>query len=219
MMFLNNVSIRKPGRASDAVILRNLDLTIGPKERIGILAAPGSGKSTLARVLAGIEPPAAGRISATVPMSWPLGYAGFLHPNLTVAHNLGLLGQLADQPPNRYIAHVSTMAEQTEHLHKVMRDLTPTERAVLAYMCAIAVPSQMLIADDMLTVGTPDMRRKCTAIVQRRLEQGGLIYLSRNPRQLSQYCTRFFVLTCQRLIPCHTVETAQSLLTKEETHA
>lgn len=212
MIVLKGVTVSKPDYTT---ILRNLSLTIGPKERVGILAAPGSGKSTLARIFAGIEPPWAGTRLTTVSVSWPLGYAGFLHPNLTVAHNLRLLGQLNGREPAHYTATVGVLAEIDSKLHCLVRDLTPTERAVVAYMCAMAVPKQMLVADDMLTVGTPKMRLKCEALVQQHLEQGGLIFLSRNPRQIGQYCDRYFVLAQRHLIPCTSLKTAQTLLMKE----
>lgn len=210
MINLDRVTVLQPGTQNP--ILRDVSLHIGPRERVGILAATGSGKSTIARLLCGIEKPDQGRVNVT-DVSWPLGYAGFLHPNLTVAENLRLTARLLGQDPVHYAGLVCHLGD-VSHLAQV-RDLAPSQRAVLAYMCAMAAPGRTLIADDTLTVGDTEMRRKCEALLAQRLTSHGLVFLSRNPRQMRQYCTRIFALTQGRLIPCETPDRAQFLLMKE----
>lgn len=219
MIILKNVTVCGSSSNNALPILRNVSLHIGAKERIGILALPGAGKTTLARVLCGIEPPYQGFVTTTCRVGWPIGYAGFLHPNLTVSENLSIIARLNDQDPKHFTAQVGILADLSAKLGHFMQDITPTERAVLAYMCAMATPANLRIADDVLTVGSPEMRLKSNALVQKHMQHGGLIYLSRNPRQLRQYCTRFFALYQQRLIPCATPEIAHTLLSKERNFA
>ena len=210
MIDLDRVTLFQPGTQN--VILRDVSLHIGPRERVGILAATGSGKTTIARMLSGVEAPDRGNVHIT-DVSWPLGYAGFLHPNLTVAENLRLVARLLDQDATSFASLVCQLANCTHHSQ--VRDLPPSQRAVLAYMCAMAVPGRTLVADDTLTVGDTQMRRKCETLLKQRFKTHGLVFLSRNPRQMRQYCTRFFALTRGSLIPCETPDRAQFLLTKE----
>lgn len=214
MINFQNVNVLRPG--TQTAILQDVSLHIGPRERVGILANTGSGKTTIARLLCGVETPDAGRVHVR-DVSWPLGYAGFLHPNLTVAENLRLVARLLKQDVTYFtslVCHLSNVS----HVMQV-RDLAPSQRAVLAYMCAMATPGRTLIADDTLTVGDTQMRHKCEALLQQRFKTHGLVFLSRNPRQMRQYCTRFFALTQGRLIPCETPDRAQFLLTKEAEYA
>lgn len=176
------------------------------------MAATGSGKTTIARLLCGIETPDLGEVNVQ-DVSWPLGYAGFLHPNLPVAENLRLTARLLGQEPLYYTSLVSQLAGVPYDIQ--VRDLAPSQRAVLAYMCTMAVPGRMLIADDTLTVGDEQMRRKCEALLKQRFKTHGLVFLSRNPRQMRQFCTRIFALSRGCLIPCETPERAQFLLMKE----
>ena len=210
MIDLQSVTVMRPG--TDHAILRDVSLHIGPRDRVGIMAATGSGKTTIARLLCGIERPDLGRVTVQ-DVSWPLGYAGFLHPALGVGENLQLLARLLGQDPLSFTALVCHLAE-VSHLTP-LRDLAPSQRALLAYMCAMAVPGRMLIADDTLTVGDTQMRRKCEALLMRHFETNGLVFLSRNPRQMRQFCTRIFALSRGRLIPCETPDRAQFLLMKE----
>jgi len=215
-MILQNVSLLN---GSGNFILRSCNRAFGSRERIGILAASGSGKSTLARALSGIEAPWSGNISTNSTVSWPLGYAGFLHPNLTVGQNLETISGLVGKNRTHFTSNVAALAELTNDLGKPMRVVNPTQRATLAYMCAMATPAELLIADDTLTVGGSRLRLKCEAILELRLQNSGLIFLSRNARQIDTYCSRFFVLSQQQLIECASVKTAQMLLEKELAYA
>ncbi len=57
----------------DSVILGGVTLTVAPGDRIGVVGPKGVGKSTLLRILAGIEPPDAGTVTAT-PTTLTVGY-------------------------------------------------------------------------------------------------------------------------------------------------
>lgn len=214
MITFSHVTVMQP--KTTHAILRDVSLHIGPRERVGIMAATGSGKTTIARLLTGVETPDRGRVSVR-DVSWPLGYAGFLHPNLRVAENLRLIARLLGQYPVHFTSLVCHLAEVPHDA--AVRDLAPSQRAVLAYMCAMAVPGRMLIADDTLTVGDAQMRRKCGALLRQRLNTNGLVFLSRNPRQMRQHCTRIFALCQGCLIPCETPDRAQLLLMKEAEYA
>src|ERR1700689_3231962 len=52
-----------------ARILTEVDLTVGPEHRVGVVGPNGVGKSTLLRILAGLEPPDSGSVVATPPES------------------------------------------------------------------------------------------------------------------------------------------------------
>ncbi|SEW43475.1 capsular polysaccharide transport system ATP-binding protein [Cognatiyoonia koreensis] len=215
MMTLRHVTVRRPDDSNARPILSDCDLTVGAREKIGILAMPGSGKSSLARVLSGVEAPALGSVTSTGFVSWPLGYAGFLHPNLSIIENLLLIARLTGQKPDWYVAQVTILSGLQERAWNKVQTLTPTQRAVLSFMCAMARPAGLLVADEVLSVGSPERRKVCDALVARHLSRNGLIFLSRNARQLRAHCDRFFALAHGQLIPCDTVETAQSLLAEE----
>lgn len=213
MIELNNISIYKPGWRNREPILLNATASFGERERVGILASPGSGKTSIARVLGGIEKPDCGEVIARSRVSWPIGFAGFLHPELTIEHNLSVFARLMGMEPASVIEFCADFCEFDVLRFRVMKDLTPTQRALLGYACALSVPGPATwIADEVITVGEPREREKCDEILTERLEQGGLIFLSRNARQLKAYCDRFLVLIDQHLVECENLEIAQTAL-------
>ena len=213
MIALNNVSLLKPGFRERPPILQNASVVFGSKERVGIYAMPGSGKSSLARLLAGIDQPDVGTIRREGRVSWPIGFAGFLHPNLTVHENINNFARRVGVEPEAVIVFCREVFGLEYAPSKVMQDLSPTQRALLAYACSLSIDGPATwIADETITVGEPADRAACDAILAERLKIGGLVFLSRNIRQLATYCDRFLVLLNRRLVPCADLAVAQEAL-------
>ena len=91
-------------------------------------------------------------------------------------------------------------------------DLSPSERAVLAYAAVICLPWSYLIADETITIGEPNMRMKCEAMLDEHRQTSGLVFLSRSPARLKQYCEVFLVLLDGRLRLCTDLEAAEHAL-------
>lgn len=202
MIMLDNVSRIQRTDTGTLLLLSNATEHFGRDERVGILAAPGTGKSSIARLLAGIEKPDTGHIYREGKTSWPIGFAGGFHPELTGAQNITFLSELVGQDPGETIAFCTEFANLGKSLSKKAKTYSSLERAVVAYSFSLAVPCDMYIADEVVGVGDADMRLRCSAILDQRLAHAGLIFLSKNPAQLEKHCTRFLVLINGQLVPC-----------------
>ena len=66
----------------------SLDLTVTAGDVVGLVGANGAGKSTLLKMISGSEPPTSGQVVRECRCSWPLGFAGSFHPNLTGTENI-----------------------------------------------------------------------------------------------------------------------------------
>ncbi len=213
MIKLENVDLLKPGFWNRETILQDANVAFGTGERIGILALPGSGKSSLARLLAGIDDPDRGTVTKIGRVSWPIGFAGFFHPNLRVSENISIFARLVGASPDTVAGFCRDVFGIDYGPRKVMQDLTPTQRSLMAYACSLSIEGPATwIADETITVGEPTDRTACDRILAERLETGGLIFLSRNARQLAAYCDKFLVLINKRLIECVDLAVAQEAL-------
>lgn len=218
MIELDQVSILKPGVFKRAPILQDASAVFQRGERVGILASPGSGKSSIARLLAGIDQPDRGKVHTEGRVSWPIGFAGFLHPALSVQDNLAIFARLVGMSAEAVLDFCEDFVAIPGLAAKMMPELTPTQRASLAYACAVCVPGPaMWIADEVISVGEPHQRAKCDKVLSERLKEGGLVFLSRNTRQLKLHCNRFFVLINTHLVPCDDVDVAQEALDLQKT--
>jgi capsular polysaccharide transport system ATP-binding protein len=197
-------------RPSD--ILAPTSLIIADGERVGILAARGSGKSVIARLLCGIDQPDTGAVVRQGRLSWPLGSAGALHPDLTVAENIATIARLTGEDPMTLTALCELLGNLTPILHRPMKTVSPAQRAAVAWCLAAGVTCDTYIADDTIGFGLDRQRDLSEAFLLQRLETAGLVFLSSNPQQLGRFCRRFFVLIAGRLIPCPDLLAGQAAL-------
>jgi len=203
MIVLDNVSRIQRTDSGAIPLLTNASEFFGCHERVGILAAPGTGKSSVARLLSGIEKPDLGHIYSEGKTSWPIGFAGGFHPELTGAQNIRFLAELVGHDPVEAVAFCTEFADLGESLGKKNKTFSSMERAMLSYSFSLAVPCDMYIADEVIGIGDTDMRLRCNAMLDQRLENAGLIFLSKNPAQLQKHCSRFLLLIESKLVPCY----------------
>ena len=191
----------------------------GPGARVGILAARGAGKSTLARLLCGIEPPDGGAVIREGRVSWPIGAAGMLHPDLGVAENLDLVAQLLGADPDETIAFCATLSGLETMLDVPVKALSPAGRAALAFSLALSTACDTYIADDVTGFGTGPQRALSEAALERRLSVAGLILLASNPRTIDRFCDTVLALVDAHLVPCPDTATAMALVDAAQARA
>lgn len=194
------------------IILANASAYFGKNERIGILAAPGSGKSTLARLLSGIEAPDEGYILRDGLVSWPLGFAGAFHPDLTLADNILFLSDLIGQRGADLISFCESFGGIGSEMNSLAKHISPGVRLAAAMSLSLSAQYDMYIADETIGFGDNETRNKSRAMLEQRLTNAGLIFISRNPRQLSELCERFLVLIGGQLKPCQSPEVGAQAL-------
>lgn len=216
MITFDSVNLWQPGSKQKLPILLDCSVHFGPRERIGILAAPGTGKSCLARLLSGIDRPDSGDVFIDGRPSWPIGFAGFLHPELPVGQNITTIAKLCGYPADHALDRVADFIEDRSLLARKTENLSPSERAIVAYALSILTPCDYLICDEVITVGTSKMREKSEAYVEAALRHAGLVLISRSIKQIQQFCERFYVLAGHDLVPCFDLEAGKEALNLAE---
>ena len=212
MIALQDVTRLQRTDNGNLVLLSNATEQFKRNERVGILAAPGTGKSSIARMLAGVEKPDSGRIFRQGKVSWPIGFAGGFHPELSAAENITYLSNLVGQDPIEAISFCIEFAGFADSIRQKLKTFSPGQRAAIAYSFSLSVACDMYIADEVIGIGDPEMRLRCRAMLDRRLEKAGLVFLSKNPTQLKNRCTRFFVLIDSKLVPCEDMDVGVAAL-------
>ena len=88
MIQLSNVFkfYRKEGVTK--IVLDHVSMLFDTTRSYGLLGVNGAGKSTTLRLIAGTELPNSGSVRRTVRVSWPLGFAGGFHPQMTGRENV-----------------------------------------------------------------------------------------------------------------------------------
>lgn len=151
---------RKPSRKE---VLKGVNLAISEGEKIGIIGANGSGKSTLLKVISGILQPTSGkvRVLGSIAPLIELG-AGF-EPELSVADNIIIYGVLlgfSRQAMKSRIRDILEFAELQEYERVPVKGLSSGMTARLAFAIATDVHPDILIIDEVLSVGDEKFKQK-----------------------------------------------------------
>lgn len=203
-----------PGRGRQATCevfwaLRGITLNVMPGETVGIIGPNGSGKSTLLRVIARIYRPTAGqiRVSGQVMPLIELGL-GF-HPELTGEENIylnaSLFGLSRSQIRSIY-PKVVEFSELQRFIDTPIKNYSSGMSARLGFSIAVHLDPDILLLDEILSVGDASFVSKCLEKIREFQQQGKTIVLvSHSAKSVKQMCQRAFLLQGGRLIAQGTV--------------
>jgi ABC-2 type transport system ATP-binding protein len=167
-------------RITNYVALKDVSFNVDKGEVFAILGRNGAGKSTLLKVLAQVLPPTIG--SATVrgaiaPMI-ELG-AGF-HPEMTGAENVLFYSALMGRDIKLVRGRISAIGEWagvTDHMDFPLRAFSSGMVARLAFSTATDVQPEVLLIDEILSVGDAEFREKSAARLKSLLGGGAAAIL------------------------------------------
>ncbi|MGF1482510.1 MAG: ABC transporter ATP-binding protein [Cyanophyceae cyanobacterium] len=152
------------------LVLNNIDVAIQPGEKVGIIGANGSGKSTLLKVICGILRPTKGqvRVRGEIAPLIELG-AGF-DENLSVTDNIVMYGVMlgfSRREIRQRIPLILEFAELEEYALAPVKALSSGMVARLGFAIATDTQPDILILDEVLSVGDEKFKSKCQQRMQK----------------------------------------------------
>ena len=205
------VSKSYPTQAGRKVILDRLTLTLRTGAKVGVLGRNGAGKSTLLGMIAGTVRPDAGSIRRHGAISWPLGFGGSFHPELTGAQNVRFVARIYGVDTDALVAYVEDFAELGEFMDMPVRSYSSGMRARLAFGMSMGIAFDWYLVDEITAVGDSRFKRKSLAVFRSRLSQSGLLMTSHSAETIRSYCTSGLVLEHGAALFCEDVEEAIDL--------
>jgi ABC-type polysaccharide/polyol phosphate transport system ATPase subunit len=180
----------------DAV--KDVSLQVFSGQMLGLVGRNGSGKSTLLKIIAGVYKPTAGRvhISGKIAPLIELG-AGF-HPELTGRENIlinGLLmGYSKEQMLNRE-QRIIDFADIGDFIDSPVKQYSSGMYTRLAFAIATEVDPEILIIDEILSVGDAGFQHKSFARIQDFRRAGKtILFVSHSMPLVTTYCDRAVLL-------------------------
>jgi capsular polysaccharide transport system ATP-binding protein len=181
------------------VVLGGASMTFEPGHSYALLGVNGAGKSTTIRLLAGTELPNRGSIRRTVRVSWPLGFAGGLHPQMTGVENISFVARAYGEDEQLMQDAVADFAEIGAYLNAPVQTYSSGMIARLAFGLSMAVSFECYLIDEVLGVGDARFQAKCQAEFWKRKAYADVIMASHDMGALKSYCSRGVLLADGRL--------------------
>jgi lipopolysaccharide transport system ATP-binding protein len=174
--------------------LQDVNLQLRRGERLGVIGRNGAGKSTLLRVLAGILVPDRGRMRRGPVSCQLLSLAlGFL-PHLSGRDNAVLSGLMLGLRRRDIVARLPAIREFSElgdFFDQPIATYSAGMNLRLAFSVAIQVEPDVLLIDEVLSVGDAEFQLKSGAAMRARMGEGHTVVLvSHDEGQIAERCDR-----------------------------
>lgn len=199
MVRLENLSkgFRVNGRFM--AVLRDVTLEFPTGRSVALMGRNGAGKSTLLSIIAGTTAPDRGRVVSDGTISWPVGFGGSFHSDLTGAQNIRFIARIYGVDTDELCAFVEDFAELGEHFHAPIRSYSSGMRSRLAFGVSMGIRFDTYLVDEVTAVGDAVFRRKSRAVFEERMKSSSAFVVSHEPGQLRQFCNAGCVLDNGRL--------------------
>lgn len=184
--------------------LTDISFEVEEGERLGILGFNGAGKSTMLKVIAGVLKPTKGsvKVNGVIAPLLELG-AGF-DLNYTGAENIYLYGATMGYS-RKYIEErydeIVEFSELGEFIDVPVKNYSSGMRARLGFAIATAVEPEVLILDEVLSVGDAKFRIKSENKIKSMFDKGvTVLFVSHNTAQVRRLCTKAILLDHGKII-------------------
>lgn len=184
--------------------LKNISFTVEKGERVGVLGFNGAGKSTLLKVIAGVLKPTEGSVKVNgiiAPMlelgaGFDLNYSGreniFLY-GATMGYSRKFIEEKYDE--------IVAFSELGDFIEVPVKNYSSGMRARLGFAIATAVEPEILILDEVLSVGDAKFRQKSEAKVRSMFDKGTtVLFVSHSTQQVLNICNKAIILDHGKLI-------------------
>ena len=172
--------INRKVRVENYQALKGLSFSVAKGETVAIIGKNGAGKSTLLKLLAQVVPPTKGvlKVNGTVAPMIELG-AGF-NPELTGRENIIFYSALLGRDMKKVKQRVETIADWagvSDHLDYQLRTFSSGMIARLAFATATDEVPDLLLIDEVLSVGDGEFAQKSKARMQQIIKSGTTVVL------------------------------------------
>ena len=186
------------------VVFEKISFNVSQGEMLGIIGTNGSGKTTLLRTIAGIYRPDQGKITIEGKMSPLLSIGTGFNGELVAKENIILSGMLSGLSKSEIEGKVDEILEFSglhDFANMKLKNYSSGMKARLAFSTAIQINSDILLVDEILSVGDYAFRQKSyEAFYSFKKNKKTILYVSHNLEAMVKLCDRVLLLHHGKMI-------------------
>ncbi|WES66202.1 ABC transporter ATP-binding protein [Microbacter sp. GSS18] len=208
----------KKVRADVFNALDDVSFQVGEGESVAVLGLNGSGKSTTLKLIAGVMRPDSGQVLTRGRVAGLIEVGAGFHPDLSgrenVYLNAAILGMGKKQIDERF-DDIVAFSEIGDFIDQEVKHYSSGMFMRLAFAVAIHVDLDILLVDEVLSVGDAPFRAKCNAKIKELTAQGKtMLVVSHNAGTVRELCSRGIVISKGKKVFDGDIETAVGYLDK-----
>lgn len=198
--------------SSDHVVVKaldNINLTINPGDKVGLVGHNGSGKSTLLRVLAGAYIPTSGElkisgsIASLLDINLGMNWEATGYENIIVR---GILMGLSRKEIESKIDEIASFADIGDFLYLPMRTYSSGMSMRLGFAVSTSIDADIILMDEWLSVGDAEFNEKAKIRLNEMLDNSSIMVLASHDESLvNSVCNKKITLEKGKIISCEEV--------------
>ncbi|MCG9790059.1 ABC transporter ATP-binding protein [Vibrio mediterranei] len=185
-------------------VLKDINIKVQKNEVIGIIGKNGAGKSTLLKLISGVTSPDSGSITVKGRITALLELGAAFNPEYTGRENIyfyGLTQGLSKIEIDDIYQEVVDFADIGHYIDHPVKTYSSGMFARLAFSSAISLKPDLLIVDEILSVGDVFFQQKCMNKMQELIKMGStVIFVSHDMHAVKFFCDRIIYLEAGKLI-------------------
>jgi capsular polysaccharide transport system ATP-binding protein len=186
-------------RGSATVVADRINAVFPSRVSVGLLGRNGAGKSSLLKMIAGTVDPDDGEILSDGMISWPVGFAGSFHPDLTGVQNVRFVARVYGVDTDELVAFVRDFAELGEHFELPFHTYSSGMRSRLAFGLSMGIRFDTYLVDEVTSVGDALFKDKSARVFDERRQTSGAVVVSHSMKMMRRLCDAGAVLEGGRL--------------------
>src|SRR5215510_9044172 len=184
--------------------LDDVSFTIAPGRMVGVLGPNGAGKSTLLRLIGGVGRPDKGMVKAHGQIGALLDLGAGFHPELTGRENVfvsGVITGLTRREVRERLDSIVAFAELEDFIDSPLRTYSSGMQMRLGFAIAVHVEPELLLIDEVLSVGDLSFQRKSyERIAEFKAKGCTIVVISHDTSCLRELCDEAIWLQAGRLL-------------------
>ena len=190
--------------------LRDISFQLNKGDRLGILGLNGAGKSTLLKVIAGVYRPTTGSVSHTGIIAPMLELGAGFDAQYTGAENIFLYGSILGYS-RKYLEEkfdeIVDFAELRNFINVPLKNYSSGMKSRLGFSVATLADPDILILDEVLSVGDAKFKKKSERKIMEMFERGvTVLFVSHSLKQVKRLCNKAILLEKGQIIASGSVD-------------
>ena len=186
--------VKRQLRFKEFFALKNINLEVKKGESWGIVGNNGAGKSTLLKLICGVIAPDSGCVTINGNISPMLELGAGFDPNLTADENIFIQGALLGHSKafmKKKYNEIVEFSELAEFLEMPIKNYSTGMQARMAFAIATVVNPEILIVDEVLSVGDAAFQRKCKDRINEMIKGSTtLLLVSHSNETVKELCEK-----------------------------
>ncbi len=184
--------------------LKDINFSLQKGDRLGILGLNGAGKSTLLKVIVGVFKPTEGKVTKNGKIAPLLELGAGFDPQYTGRENIFLYGAVlgfSKKFLEEKYDEIVAFSELEEFIDVPLKNYSSGMKARLGFAIATIVEPEILILDEVLSVGDAKFRKKSEQKVMDMFDKGvTVLFVSHSIAQVKKLCNKAILLEKGRII-------------------